>query len=253
MSPPASRAALATLRHGSGFSLVAATLALASPAIGAEPSPSPPAAAAPAKRSLGFAVLALGGSGDSAWGLAQAVYGSSLRPPTIDEAHARVLAGEPAPLGAPKDLVELAETRDAIGAMDGPSRRLLRSIVASYALEGLVTLRIEEGVPVARVMFAGADELDAAAYRADPDAGWSSLVRSLERARATHMPVGAAPAQPVGAPRGERKREGEKAPFYASGWFWGALGAATFVGGAIYFLTRDGESGGIQVAMKVPR
>jgi hypothetical protein len=241
------------MRHGLGFWLVAAALAAPLPALAEEPAPvAPPPSAAPARRVSGFAVLALGGSGDSAWALAQAVYRSSLRPPAIDEAHARVLAGEPATAGSARDLLDLAETRDAIVGTDAPSRRLLQSIVATYGLEGLVTLRIEEGAPVARVMFAGAEDLDAASYRADPDGGWASLVRSLERSRAAHVPAAARARPAVPAPV-EARRERERAPFYASGWFWGAIGAAAFAGGAIYFLTRDDSAGSIHVAMKVPR
>jgi hypothetical protein len=41
-------------------------------------------------------------------------------------------------------------------------------------------------------------------------------------------------------------------PFYESGWFWGALGAAAFAGGAIYLATRDSSAPTIHLQMQVP-
>jgi hypothetical protein len=40
--------------------------------------------------------------------------------------------------------------------------------------------------------------------------------------------------------------------FYESGWFWGALGAAAFAGGAIFFATRDNGESTIHLQMQVP-
>ena len=41
-------------------------------------------------------------------------------------------------------------------------------------------------------------------------------------------------------------------PFYESGWFWGALGAAAFAGGAIYLATRDSSAPTIHLQVQVP-
>jgi hypothetical protein len=40
--------------------------------------------------------------------------------------------------------------------------------------------------------------------------------------------------------------------FYESGWFWGALGAAAFVGGVIFFATRDNSASAIHLHVEVP-
>ena len=40
--------------------------------------------------------------------------------------------------------------------------------------------------------------------------------------------------------------------FYESGWFWGALGAAAFAGGAIFFATRDNGESTIHLQVQVP-
>jgi hypothetical protein len=44
-----------------------------------------------------------------------------------------------------------------------------------------------------------------------------------------------------------RRRE-----FYESGWFWGALGAAAFVGTVIFFATRDNGASAIHLHVEVP-
>jgi len=44
----------------------------------------------------------------------------------------------------------------------------------------------------------------------------------------------------------------KKRAFYESGWFWGALGAAAFAGGAVYFATRDNGPVPIHLEMQVP-
>ena len=57
-------------------------------------------------------------------------------------------------------------------------------------------------------------------------------------ALATHeVPDGAAP----------KRRE-----FYESGWFWGALGAAAFVGAVVFFATRDSSAPALHLHVEVP-
>ena len=57
------------------------------------------------------------------------------------------------------------------------------------------------------------------------------------------------------APAREPRREtpGAGRPFYASPWFWGAIGAALFAGAAFYFATRDSSDPNIQLSVQVPR
>ncbi len=40
--------------------------------------------------------------------------------------------------------------------------------------------------------------------------------------------------------------------FYQSGWFWGAVGAAVFAGGALFFATRDSSGQTIHLDVQVP-
>src|SRR5208283_3139769 len=84
--------------------------------------PAPPASVAP----NGIAVVAMAGATDVAWPLAQSVYSSpAIRPGAVDEVHARVLCGEPAPPTAPGDVGDLAETVAAIRGEDAASRAIL--------------------------------------------------------------------------------------------------------------------------------
>jgi len=50
-----------------------------------------------------------------------------------------------------------------------------------------------------------------------------------------------------------RQEAGKSSPFYASGWFWGAIGGAALLGAAFYFATRDTSSDAIHLQMRVPK
>lgn len=224
----------------------------------------------------GLAVVALDGSSDVAWPLAEDIYGRApLRPPSLDEARARVLAGEPLPLGASRTLTELAETRAAVHGDDAPSRQLLSSIartlharaivvVDSEPVNGpLVTMGSADGGapaprwrPYARVFVAELGAFDAARYFADSSVAeedrailtWNDAVQSLDRV------YGAPPTFLVPPPlKPEAPQESSSRPFYTSPWFWGALGAAAFGAGAIYFATRDTSNGMIHLQLQVPK
>ncbi|MBL8606739.1 MAG: hypothetical protein JNL38_05440 [Myxococcales bacterium] len=241
----------------------AAFAASASPALADDPAPSSSTdspAPPPKKKAVGFAVTTAGPTADATWPVAQAVYRSSLRPPTLDEARARVLAGEPAAEAASADVRELAELRAGVHGDDAASRQLLAAISAKLEVEGVVVLFAEGDAVEARVYLSDARAFDAARYRRDVAAGWGPLVASLERSRPG---VALAPPPPVRpdpratapttlpkprAPESERAR-----PFYVSPWFWGAIGAAAFAGGAVYFATRDSDSGQIRLQMRVPQ
>lgn len=294
-------------------SVVVATLVLAlAPAGSASaqdpiPTPSQPTLAPPADTFVipgppakpagqGIAVLAIGPARDEAFALARAIYGSRLRPTTLDEVRARVLAGAAPPPNASRELRELAEVRAGITTEDAAARRLLTGLAQQVGAQALLVVKVERapapaavpaGPPapsddagaaaagaaadagsaagnampattvVARLFLADSGDFDAARYGPDPGlegaAAWKSTVTSLEarfpkvsRTVGTDAATSAAPVK--------IKPEDEKSsPFYASGWFWGALGAAALLGGAFYFATRDTGSDPIHVQLKVPR
>lgn len=235
---------------------------IASPEPGRGPKePSAPTSAEPSPARQGYAVLATGALRDAAWPVAQAVYASSLRPRGLDEAHARVLVGD-APgqdpdAGAP--LRDLSEMRAALKGDDAPSRSLLSSIASDLRVQGIVVIMLVEDRPVARLFLADPGAFDAARYFPDPSAppgspsAWNPLVESLERARRPAEPPPTPKLAPLAAFPSERANSASSRPFYASPWFWGAIGAAAFAGGAVYLATRDNTAGPIQLQVKVPK
>lgn len=235
-----------------------------------------PASAPPASASRGLAVLALAGATDAAWSLAREVYASAaLKPEGLDDARARVLAGEaPAP-GAPQPVRDLEQLRAAVKGDDIASRQILPVIAEQLHVRGIVVVEAPPNAkPIARVYVTDARAFDAARYAPDESAtlGWSGATQSLARAFGTPAAATIFPARDATsstqAPFGARSGTGaaalqegpkvENAPppskkFYESGWFWGALGAAAFIGGAVFFATRDNTPGTIHLQMQVPK
>jgi hypothetical protein len=235
---------------------VIALCLFASPALAQEPSPSS-SPTAPKTASQGVAVLAIGNSTEATWTLAQKIYARpTLRPAGLDEPHARVLAGEMPAADAPKDLRDLADTRLAIRGDDAPSRQLLASIASTFSVRGVVVVDVVEGGPRARLFLADPPSFDAASWSPVADEkgspSWEPAVRSLER---TLQPKSASSSIFVSTPPPPKTNEktDESRPFYASPWFWGALGGAAFLGGAIYFASRDSSPGSIHLQVTVPR
>ena len=240
----------------------AAPVASSPPAPGAPAAPAsapaPVAPAAPAAASI--AVVAFPGGADAAWPLARTIYADpALRPATVDETHARVLCGEvPAP-GAPAELRDLADTVAALRGDDAPSRTLLDGIARRFGLRALVVVGSDAAHPSAHVFLTETGAFDAAAYAPDDPPGgpaptWSATVRSLDR---LFGPPAVAPQPSMRAPQlatreAPRSEKPGPHPFYESGWFWGALGAAALLGGAAYIATRDSSPSAIHLEVQVP-
>lgn len=131
-----------SLRNASRVVAVIAMLASATSA-GAQP-PRQESTVAIEARALhpaqGVAVVASGTARDDAFTLARAVYGSALRPRRLDELRARILAGDPAPPSATRELRELAELRGAVGGEDAASRKLLASIAQQLGVQALLVV-----------------------------------------------------------------------------------------------------------------
>jgi hypothetical protein len=234
--------------------LVLASLALASVARSDPPPPS-----------RGFVVLALAGATDLAWPLARDVYASgALRPPAIDEPHARALAGETPAANAARELQDLAATRAAVHGDDAPSKQLLASIAQKLHARGVLVVDAGATPPksaTARVFLVDSGDFDAARYSPDdaPTVSWRGALQSLARAYPPPPEVAPPPAAVVRGPaaavregpRVENMPTGPKS-FYESPWFWGAIGAAALAGVGIYFLTRDNGSDTIHLQLQAP-
>ncbi len=206
----------------------------------------------------GLAVVAFPGATEAAWPLAQALYAEpSVRPSGIDDASARVLCGETPANGSTAPLVDLAAAVAALHGEDAPSRILLADIARRTAVRALVTVRLADGHPLARVFLAETGSFDAATFAPDdaPQLAWSAAVKSLARSYAVQAPEPSAPLRPAPAlathetPRGSPAASSRA--FYESGWFWGALGAAVILGGGVFLATRDTSPSTIHLELQV--
>ncbi|MBX3186151.1 MAG: hypothetical protein KF819_04010 [Labilithrix sp.] len=250
----------------------AAPAAPAAPSVAREPKPG----------AQGVGVIAIGAVKDEAFALARAVYGSPLRPAALDEVRARVLAGGAPPASASRELRELAEVRASLTGDDAASRRLLAGIGKQVGVEALLVVKAEKAdrldadagddagadagerveAPAAstervtaRLFLVDPGEFDAAQYV--PESGiegpgaWKSTVTSLAR----RFPAAAVPPRVDLAPKPAalRPEEEKSRPFYASGWFWGALGGAAILAAAFYFGSQDNTADPIHLQMRVPR
>lgn len=210
--------------------------------------------------------------------LAQAIYRDAELRPAIDDATARVLAGEAPAQDAPAKLKEMSEVRASLGraGSDAAARRLLASIGADLSARLVVTVSLEQSRPVARVLRVetGAFEgLELGATIETNAAGekvyqWPGAVAALHGlttgatgapgapGAATTDPVegraagkGAGAIRPEATPkdgpkppsRKEKALEESRSGWSSSPWFWVALGA--LVAGGITAIVVANTSG----------
>jgi hypothetical protein len=128
-------------------------------------------------------------------------------------------------------------------------------IARRVSVQRLLVVRVEGGHATARLFLPETSSFDAAAYA--PDEGtqtsWAGTTASLLRS------FGPPPPPPLSAPPLATHPDvlvtsapPASQPFYMKGWFWGAVGAAAFAGGAIFFATRDNGPSSIHLTMQVP-
>jgi len=200
----------------------------------------------PQPKPRGIVVVAIDGATDAAWPLARAVYGDEmLRPRDIDDAKARVLAGE----SAPADLAELAELRAGVKGDDAASRQVLAALAGKLHVVGIVVVSTDA---TARLYDADTKAFDAARYA--PEKGeWTGAVKSLERWYLPTPPplVTAVPKEPQPAKPTDKPKEKSKS-FYESPWFWAAIGAALLIGGGVLIATNVQTSDTIHMQVKLP-
>jgi len=153
---------------------------------------------------------------------------------------------------------DLAETVAAVRGDDAPSRALLVDIARRTGVRALLVVTVDAGRPVARLFLADAGTFDAAVYGPDDASGktWSGATQSLARSFGAS---GGPPPPPIAAPPLATHdailvttAPPRSKAFYEKGWFWGAVGAAAFAGGAIFFATRDNGPTSIHLTVQVP-
>ncbi len=198
----------------------------------------------------GLAVVAVDGATDAAWPLAAAGYGNTaLKPPTVDDARARVLAGEPA---TTPELTELAELRAGVKGDDAASRQVLAALAQKLSLQGVIVV-FAGTPPTARVWDAETRTFDAARYTSD-NGEWKNAVRSLERPYAPQPPplVMTPPKETEPEPAKPEPKKTESKAFWQSPWFWGAIGAVLLIGGGVLIATQVQTSDTIHLQLRMP-
>jgi hypothetical protein len=227
---------------------VALALALA-------PAPGPGAAAAEpiaaAAAGHGAIVVAISDeAGPPARSLGREVYRDAALRPAIDEATARVLAGE-GPSGEPAKakLTEMAEIRAAIAgaSAEAASRRLIASLGAETGAALVITVAMDAGRPVAKVLQVSSAtyariELGATIETA-PDGtrsfqwpGATATLKGLLPPAAPRPAPAAAPKVTAPPPRPVTPKESK--PVWASPWFWGTIGGVAAAGITVFVLSR---------------
>ena len=204
----------------------------------------------PLPKPKGLVVVATAGATDAAWPLARAVYADDvLRPRDIDDAKARVLAGESG--GA--DLSELAELRAGVKGDDAASRQVLAALADKLRVVGVVVVFAGD-TPSARLYDADTKAFDAARYAPDKEKGeWTGAVKSLERWYLPAPPplVTAVPKEPEPIKPKDQPKEKSKS-FYESPWFWAAIGAVLLIGGGVVIATNVQTSDTIHMQVRLP-
>jgi hypothetical protein len=157
---------------------------------------------------------------------------------------------------AAPEVRDLFATAAAVHGDDPASRALLSDIARRFALRAVLVVKLETvgGRPVAMVFLADTGSFDVVTY--GPDEGstpsWTGATRALEHSFGAAAPVVRTP--PLATQTGPVIERGPppKRHFYESPWFWGALAAAAFGGGAAYVATRDNGPATIHLELQVP-
>ncbi|APR82449.1 putative Fe-S oxidoreductase [Minicystis rosea] len=220
------------------------------PAAPASAAPATPAAPAPQAQPHGAIVVAVGdGAGPAARALAMEVYrDAALRPP-IDEATARVLAGDVPRADAPPRLKELGELRVTLAKAESEliSRRLLASLGTEVGAPLVVSVTLDGGRPIARALRTPGTAFErvelGATVETAPDGAktfrWPGATTTLRGflGIAPETPA-AEPLRPVAPKAPDAPATPERRPFYKSPWFWGTAGAVVAAGLTVLILSR---------------
>ena len=235
--------------------------------VSAAPAPSAPAPAAPPPQAQprGAVVIAASdGAAAATKALAFDVYRDAELRPSIDDATARVLAGDAPAESAPARLKEIAELRTSIAHADSAvvARRLLASLGTELGATLVVSVALDGTRPVARVLRPGAVAFErielGPTVEVAPDGArtfrWPGATDTFRGFLPGHevgsrpqLPDAVPPLTPGGtpaplAPKAETAalpaEPTESRPFYKSPWFWGSLGGAAAVGLSVFLISR---------------
>ena len=175
-----------------------ATVTAADAQLAAPLEPAETHATSPKSAGQGVAVLASGAARDEAFTLARAIYGSSLRPRRLDELRARILAGDPAPPSATKEIRELAELRAGVIGEDAASRRLLASIAEQLGVQALLVVSRTPAAPAEQKETKESETKEESAP-ASADGGVASVAPSAPSSLSLEADAGVTPPAAVAA------------------------------------------------------
>lgn len=211
----------------------------------------------------GAVVVAVGaGANDAAAALARVVYRDAALRPTLDEATARVLAGEPAPEGASPALHELSDLRASIerAGSDVAERRLLAAIGTETHAAVIVPVSRADGAVHARALRVDGALFVGPVLTADvvtPADGKPSVVWPATAASSLRAAIGPLAPAPISAPaRPAPDEHASRSTFsFSNPWLWAGLGAALAAGVTAFVLSRStgGDSPTVHVGGSVPR
>jgi len=198
----------------------------------------------------GAIVVALGeGAGPAAKPLAREIYRDEALRASIDDATARVLAGDPPAEGAPQSLKDLAQVRASIPASpeDAAGRRLLASLGEEQRAEIVVAVSVAGDRTIARVLRVGSAkyeplELGPTIERTESGEAkfsWPGAQVTLHKLVVKDAPGPIAPVKTAAPPVATPKEE--KRAWYKSPWFWGPVGAVVAVGAAVLIASKATE------------
>jgi len=207
---------------------------------GAQEPPSPP----PARLPRGAVVVAASDAPiDATWSLALSVYRiASLRPRGLDDATARVLAGEAPGKQTSARHRELATLRASLKPGTVVTRRLLGVIASEVGVSGVVLVHGDGRQPRARLYLVKRRGFHDAVLSPHPD---QSGPPSWDRAVSWLASLTRRPPRPT--------RETNDGSVLSSPWFWGALVAAAGVVAIGFASSRDDEPATIHLRGEVSR
>jgi hypothetical protein len=206
-------------------------------------------------------VIVVAGSDDAtaaARALAFDVYRDASLRPAIDDATARVLAGDAPDASASAKIQDLAEARASAAKApgDAAARRLFASIGVELHAELVVVVTLDGGRPIARALKPTSTafervEMGASIERGVAPSGpnapsvgdvvtWPGA-RLLLKGLLTAPIVKVAATAPATAPV---VPEAQERPMWKSPWFWASLGGVAAVGVTVFALSKAGGDSG---------